>query len=142
MVRKTSKEAYSWIKKTGFLGKRQAMIYEILFFNGPLTANQVYDFTEKNRNIQLANVHARLTELKGYGVVKELGTINCPITKRKVLLWDVTSNLPVKNKQSTEEKIRKISEKIKKLVIKKNALKKKLGINENQQCLFCGSYEV
>lgn len=43
-----------------------------------------------------SQVRARLNELRNLGVAEEVGARVCSITKQTVIVWDVTSSLPVK----------------------------------------------
>ena len=73
-------------------------VYEILFKHGPLTGAQVskqykelYDCSKHSETVR-----NRITELIQMNVVIEIGTIVCPISGKKVLLFDTNCNLPSK----------------------------------------------
>lgn len=99
MVRETSLEAYNKIKSEGLLSERRWQVYHVLFHYGPLTGNEVWEYMKKEFSSMAgsqANVHPRLGELRDMGVVVELSTKICSITGQKNILWEVTTNLPVK----------------------------------------------
>ena len=112
MTRQTSREAYETIKNNGMLSKRRWEAYHILYHNGPMTCGELFSHSDlKNLKGYRQNFVARLGELRDVGVVVELGTKKCSITGNNVILWDVTSNLPVKLKKEkkadiTEEAIK------------------------------------
>lgn len=96
--RKTSKAVYKQIQKEGLLSDRRWQVYSTLFEIGPATAAEISlkdqgSFTNPAKG---DNSHARLSELKLMGCVEEVGEKVCSVTGRQVILWDVTSNLPVK----------------------------------------------
>jgi hypothetical protein len=94
MARETSIETYLKIKRSGLLSSRRLEIYECLFNKGPLTASQVFVLLGLE-----TNQSGRFTELSEMEVIKEVGTITCPITNNTAILWDVTAKLPVKIKR-------------------------------------------
>ena len=105
MIRDTSIEAYNTIKAEGLLSKRRLEVYEVLFHNGPLTATQIaQDMPGFKSQSVGANVHARLGELRSAGCVIERGEVECPITKMRVILFDVTSKLPIKLEKPVRHK--------------------------------------
>lgn len=95
-IRSTSVEAYDQIKRDGMLAGKHIEIYKYLFTFGPLTANQIFRGIKGSTTITQANIHARLNELKKYGVVSETGKVLCKITGKTVLQVDVTDKLPIK----------------------------------------------
>lgn len=95
MTRKTSIEAYNKIKENGLLSKRRFQVYEYLYKNGPCIARQIHkDLAVFGTNV--SGYMGRLSELRDAGVVAEVGKVVDKETGHKVLLWDVTKNLPVK----------------------------------------------
>lgn len=97
MTRQTSIDAFNEIVANGLLSERRFQVYEILFRDGPLTANQVINiFKIKHPMLNTGAVTTRLSELRNAGVVMELGEIECPVTGNNVIQWDVTGNLPRK----------------------------------------------
>jgi len=113
MVRKTSIDVYNEIKASGLLSKRRLEVYEVVYGNGPLTANEVVEIVTKKYNRSYSsnvNAYARLNELRDSGVVAEMGVKPCPITGNNVIVWDVTDSLPaplpkVKTKNQKREDI-------------------------------------
>ena len=59
---------------------------------------------EFNKNYGLRGVWKLLSQLRDMGVVKEVGERNCRITKRNVIEWDFTDNLPKNIKLSKNSK--------------------------------------
>jgi hypothetical protein len=101
MVRETSVETYRQIHEGGLLSKMRFEVYHVLFKYGPATAGEVSRWLSRTGvpsgggRAGPGNVSARLIELRAHGVAKEVGERECGVTKRSVILWDVTSNLPV-----------------------------------------------
>jgi len=115
MIRDTSIEAFNQIKREGLLSKRRLQAYEIVFQNGPLTMNQLIKIAEVKYNItNPGSFNTRLSELRNFGVLKEIDEAPCPVTGRKVIWWDVTSELPKKisQKQKLLEQIDFTSKKL------------------------------
>lgn len=94
MTRRTSIDVYNKIKEDGLLSKLRFEVYEILFKYGPLTQMELCKKTNGVR--QDRTYMPRFAELKNMGVLEDIGTKECSITGREVLLWDVTNRLPVK----------------------------------------------
>lgn len=95
-MRQTSVDAYNQIKSEGLLSVRRWETYDPLYHHGPMTAGQVGLLLPGKGRAASGNVHARLGELRERGVVMELGTVICPVTQQRVILWDVTANIPLK----------------------------------------------
>lgn len=113
MTRTTSIEAYHKIRDAGLLSKRRFEIYEILVFNGPLTASEIELLIQGDKSPSRgSNVHARLCELREMGVVVERGLTVCPVSHMTVIAFDVTDKLPSKvpKKITTREKIATLTE--------------------------------
>lgn len=112
MIRETSIEAYRTIKEKGLLSKRRLEVYEQLYEYGPMTAGQIGRRMVGYRSaVSTAdrNIHARLTELRDAGCIKELGEKKCPVTGMLVIVWDVTTSLPrLLNKEIKETRNEKI----------------------------------
>ena len=112
-ARETSIEAYEKILKEGLISPRRWEVYATVYNNGPMTSGEAFFIINKTKtstNLILSQSRARFTELRDMGLLKELGTKNCSITKNKVILWDVTKNLPTKiiipeTKKSKLEKV-------------------------------------
>lgn len=99
-VRRTSIETYRQIEAEGLLSKMRFEAYELLFNYGPLTANQLMQqaklLNPAKSHQSLESIGRRLSELRDVGVIYEVKEINCPVTGRPVILWDVTEKLPLK----------------------------------------------
>jgi hypothetical protein len=94
-MRETSIEAYNQIKAAELLSQKRWEVYDILFHRGPLTAGEVFLVgKELGYSHMKNNISTRLTELRNLGVVKECGERECTLTKKNVILWDVTADLP------------------------------------------------
>ena len=76
--RQTSIDCYKQIKSEGLLSKRRWEVYDIVFKHGPMTSNETSDFPSlKGVDGYRHNANARMTELREFGVVQEIGTKNC-----------------------------------------------------------------
>jgi len=96
VARETSVETYNAIKNNGLLSEKRLQVYETLYELGPLTASEIADAIPDFKSPSVGfNVHARLCELREMGGIKEVGKKTCTISNRKVILWDVTPNVPV-----------------------------------------------
>ncbi len=124
MIRETSRMAYNFIKERGLLSKRRFQVYELVYTFGPLTMNQLLEKANMMYGNKNSGVYStRLSELRDVGCLQELGTTICPISKRKVILWDVTEKLPQKKKEkSYKDQITAIDEKTLKLSRKRRKL--------------------
>lgn len=89
-MRQTSLLAYTAIKESGLLGKRQKQAYEVLYAHGPLTGNELSEI------MKISGQWKRCSELKKRGLAIEVGERDCRITGNLCILWDVTDNLPRK----------------------------------------------
>lgn len=98
MIRETSIEAYNQIKANGLLSKRRFQIYDCLYFNGPMTAMEVF----KKLGLR-TNQSGRFTEMEKLEVIQDAGTKLDDETGMTVTLWDVTSGLPQKIKKPTKK---------------------------------------
>ena len=118
MIRKTSVEAYNNIKESGILSRMRMMCYNLLYQHGPATANQLMKIAkESNPNLShqsIESIGRRLSELVKINVAQELGEVVCPVTNRKVILWDVTDQLPIKleKKKTKNQIIKELKEEI------------------------------
>ena len=96
-VRDTSAQAYQEIISEGVLGEMQQTVYEYLYRHGPCTASELFYHIDKaRRNPTHSNVATRLGELRDMGAVLEMDKRECQVTHRKVLVWDVSHQKPVK----------------------------------------------
>lgn len=121
MTRQTSIDAYNYIKSNGSLSERRWEIYDVLFSYGPLTGGEIGRHLNDYRSaVSTAdrNIHARLSELKKMTLISEVGQKECEITKMKVILWDVTPNMPIKlERKKTKNEIIKDLIKLSKLAL-------------------------
>lgn len=92
MSRQTSIDAYRHLIDGGTLSASHARIYAIVYEHGPLTINETFEHILHLLAAQRFNynAHARFTEMRAMGILKEEGTRICTVTGRNVLLWDVT----------------------------------------------------
>jgi hypothetical protein len=108
VIRDTSIEAYKAITENGMLSDRRWRVYDILFHNGPLIGARVAElyYFQYGRTSASETIRNRLTELRDMGVVRETGKTFDPNTGMTVIVWDVTSKLPVTFvKQKTKTQI-------------------------------------
>lgn len=101
-TRQTSIDCYNEIKANGLLSKRRLQAYQCMLNVSPCTAGELEK--EFNKNYGLRGVWKLLSQLRDMGVVKEVGERNCRITKRNVIEWDLTDNLPKNIKLSKNSK--------------------------------------
>ena len=68
-------------------------------------------------NLQQHSISARFSELVDLGVIEEVGERPCKHTGNRVMIYSVTSNLPIKleRKPTRKEKKKEILEKVKTL---------------------------
>jgi hypothetical protein len=106
MTRRTSIEAYNEIKENGLLSRRRFQVYESLaLLHRSATASEIATKMPGQKSESVgANIHARLGELRECGVVEEDGETKCPLTGMMVILWKITSNLPIKKTKPTRIK--------------------------------------
>lgn len=102
-VRETSIDAYHHIIESGVLGEAQRSVYKALVELGPSTGSEINYYMNKGRNPSHSNIVTRLGELRDMGAVKELGKVVCPVTKMKVIQWDITGDSPVKVKKLSKQ---------------------------------------
>lgn len=93
--RRTSLEAFDKIREDGLLSKTRLAVYDLLYFEGPLTGHEV-DARLSNGSNRNPCYHQRLSELRDRGVAMEVGERQCSITGHKAIIWDVTEFLPQK----------------------------------------------
>lgn len=94
-VRQTSAEAYHTIQANGLLSKRRWEIYDALYRHGPKTGSELFKcLTLYGENPTHSNIVTRLGELRDLGVAAEVGKKECEVSGMRVILWDVTDNLP------------------------------------------------
>lgn len=110
-IRQTSIDCYNKIKANGLLSKRRLEVYEILFKNGPLTANEIVRIAKASYpDVNPSSFHARLSELKKYGVIIEIGEKKDIISNNTCYIWDLTDRLPKDIKLSTSSKKSRVND--------------------------------
>lgn len=121
-VRQTSIDCYNQIKAQGLLSKKRMEVYEVLFRYGNQTGSQIalnHRELFGNASTISETIRNRVTELLYLGVVEEVAVIQCPITKtkRNVIQWGLTDNLPKKYEKlpTTKEKIAELRSLVSKL---------------------------
>lgn len=109
-IRQTSVDCYNEIVTNGLLSKRRLEVYEIIYSNGPLTANEIVRISKvKYPNTNPSSFNARLSELKRCGVIIEVGEKRDDISNNNCYIWDLTDRLPIKMEQPTNIKNDKIN---------------------------------
>lgn len=105
-TRQTSIEAYRNIKEKGLLSRRRFEVYSYVFNHGPISANEMCRDMLR-QGLTFSSYNARFSELRDIGVLQEVGFKTDEITNQKVIVWDVTSALPIpyKKKEATNEEI-------------------------------------
>lgn len=105
-IRETSAAAYETIKENGLLSEKRFRVYSILFHNGPLIGSEVARIYKElyGRTSNSETIRNRLTELRDSGAAFEAGRAIDKNTGMKVILWDVTSKLPVRPEKMRKEK--------------------------------------
>lgn len=93
MTRQTSIDSYNTIVKNGLLSKVDELVYTTLFKQGPSTQNEIWQTEEASEYMQ-HTISPAFARLKRRGVIKDIGKRVCSISNRKVLVWDVTDQLP------------------------------------------------
>ena len=109
-MRETSLEAYYKIKEQGLLSREQTEIYYILARSAsPMTSGEVFNIFVKNRpaNSPLSQSRARFTALRNEGAIREAGTRKCNISGKRCIVWEITGELPVKNKVKAKSRSQK-----------------------------------
>jgi hypothetical protein len=92
MSRRTSYEAYRALEASGVLTTLRGKVYAWLYSNGPATQNEINQYGFPGTKTD--SIKPRLAELRRMGLVHEVGTRECAITGRNVIVWDVTGNTP------------------------------------------------
>ena len=109
MTRQTSIDCYNQIKANGLLSKSRFEIYEALCNLAPCTSAEAMKGILNKTNV-LSQSRARFTELRDLGVIYEKGIRKCKITGQNVIEWDLTDELPLKEKAPVVTKKQKIEE--------------------------------
>jgi hypothetical protein len=96
-MRQTSIDCYYEIRSNGLLSKRRMEVYEMIFLNGPLTANEIVRISKSEYpNTNPSSFHARLSELKRFGVILEVGEKKDEVSGNNCYMWDLTDRTPFK----------------------------------------------
>lgn len=96
-MRQTSAEAFEQVKASGYISKVQKEVYDCLYQNGPLTAQEVWKLLRGDAGDNRINgITPRFSELERLGVVNPVGERNCTVTNRNCVVWDVTDKNPTK----------------------------------------------
>ena len=117
MIRETSREAYHHALDNGSIGRREKLICSLLYDQGPMTANSVSAYIRHQIGGSSAidtNTCARMTKLRDMGALVEVGQVQDPISGRRVILWDITENQPVRliQRESNKQKIARLEKEI------------------------------
>lgn len=131
MTRETSIEAYHYIVESGKVAERHRQLYSIVYNHGPITANSAFNVLKQELGALRfdSNTRARFTELREMGLIQEMGTGTDPITKRRVIVWDVTKNFPRKPPKSETKSmvIAKLAKEVARLEIENKQLKERIA---------------
>jgi len=78
---------------SGVIQTRRQMIWTALQTLGIATANEVFEYLKEQRQIGMirydSNTRARMTELRDLGLIQEMGTRPCRITKQVCITWAI-----------------------------------------------------
>lgn len=100
-VRDTSLLAFEQIKREGILGRLQWQVYALLFEWGPMTAREITQFFQDNHGSEaITSFEPRLPELERMGVVHRPFRRQDRRTGRLAYVWDVTSQVPTREKRA------------------------------------------
>lgn len=97
-VRRTSVETYRKIEADGLLSHRRLQVYQYVFEHGPCSARQCHVALARHGSNSSSFI-SRFSELREIGVLAEVGETVDPETEQRVILWDVTENLPASFKR-------------------------------------------
>jgi len=98
-VRETSIQAYYEIAASGLLAKRRFEAYQYLFdLGGTASAGEIDRFyvDKLAPGSYYKGLAKRLSELRDWGVIDEVGLRHDPVTNHEVLLWSINGKLPKK----------------------------------------------
>lgn len=92
MTSNTSRWSYEEIKKSGYLGKHQAMYLAIFTdpFYGAMTHKQATMVVNKFFNVRMPERNGRISELSDMGYLKVVDTKECEFTHKIVQVWKWT----------------------------------------------------
>ena len=107
-IRQTSIDCYNEIKNSGLLSKRRLETFEAIMKIAPCTATEVqYSINYNNGG---RDCMKRISELRDRGVIYEVRTRECSITRRNVIEWDLTDRLPVNIKNPNKTKKQRLED--------------------------------
>ena len=89
-IRQTSKDVYAEIKESGLMSHMRWLVYDQLYWGGPMTAQEVF----KSLGCD-TNQSGRFTEMREMGAIEEVGIRACTITGNDVIEWAVSGNMPM-----------------------------------------------
>ena len=93
--RETSVTAFYNAVDAGIIDTRRAQVWMGLKEIGEGTAGEIFEHLKEARHLGLrydSNTHARLTELRDLGFIREVGQRACRITGQVCLTWTVVSS--------------------------------------------------
>lgn len=108
-IRETSIAAYCAIMENGLLSPMRERAYDVLFryimaYEDTPTIGELAESFPKSRTSRsgYGNIHTRFGELRGRGVVEELGKRVCKVSGMVVIYWGITGQLPTEPPEPTE----------------------------------------
>lgn len=135
MIRSTSLEAYNTIRANGSLGRMMWTAYDIVYRHGPKTVNEIMQIAKKENpemtHQSMETIHKRLSDLTRMGLLRECGTMKCPITGFTVVIREVTNEdtpskpdkIPLKKQiEQLKQQVIQLENEINHLRIKNQAL--------------------
>jgi hypothetical protein len=90
--RETSVRAFYNAVDTGVIRTRREQVWIALQDLGVATASEVFEHLKVQRHFAIrydSNTSARMTELRDLGVIREIGTRPCRITKQICITWTI-----------------------------------------------------
>lgn len=108
-LRQTSIDCYNQIKSEGLLSDLRLLTYHAILHTAPCTAGELQKYIEKNE-IKVKHAWKLLSQLRDLGVIYERSERVCFVTGRKVIEWDLTDKLPLKQKAPVVTKKQRIQE--------------------------------
>ena len=119
MTQFTSAKAFSIIRKQGLLSEKRFNVLKVLFYLGEATGGEIAaEYKKRYRSAKHSEaIRNRLSELRDFGVVKEVGTRFCSETGYSAIVWTMTGNLPVKpdKKKTLKKQIEQTEKRLAKL---------------------------
>lgn len=118
-MRQTSIDVYYQIKDNGLLSKLRLKTYSLLVEHGAMTANELMAVAKRENPTwgyqAVDSLTKRLSELRDLGCINEIGVVDCSITNRKCIKWDINGQLPNKYEKplTNKEKLNLVAQYIK-----------------------------